>query len=534
MSDEADNKPANDIDRRTLLKLGAGAVLGGVLDSSSASAQQGGPLPQAPGPAYRPERWREGLRYSGVKMQSGPGWKHTSSRASGNGAMDATSRRIVEYVHGFSAADLTPRLQDAFANTMLDSIASLVSGFESEPARICARLARSQRGDFRSTVLGYGIVTTPELAAYANSSMIRHTDFNDHTSDMIGGILAVGEAVHASGTDVMMAIVLAYQVYGALSGAGGSTEGFDAGLYYAPAGAVAAGKLLALNEDQLANALSLALTMHVPVRVNRSGTLSMQKGCATADAARSAVFAALAAREGMTGPAEPFEGRDGLWDKITGPYRQLRLPPAAPTGTGLNNIIKRYPAEAYTLAVLESVIPEVRKWTRVEEIASIHVELNFVGWLEIADPPKWDPRNRETADHSLPYEIARALVDGEIWIDSFGPDKLIDPAVRALMDKITASVNPDYSYHGQVRMTVRTKSGAELVRELGRNNTGISLGSPVTREEIVAKFNRVFAFMKVSDAQRQRAFQQWSHLRDVRDIAEPIGNLARFGSPALL
>jgi 2-methylcitrate dehydratase len=79
---------------------------------------------------------------------------------------------------------------------------------------------------------------------------------------------------------------------------------------------VAAGELLGLNEDQLANALSLALTMHVPLRVNRSGTLSMQKGCATADAARSAVFAALAAREGMTGPAEPFEGRDGLWDKI--------------------------------------------------------------------------------------------------------------------------------------------------------------------------------------------------------------------------
>ena len=57
--------------------------------------------------------------------------------------MDATSRRIVEYVHAFSAADLTPRLQDAFASTMLDTVASLVSGFESEPARICARLARA-------------------------------------------------------------------------------------------------------------------------------------------------------------------------------------------------------------------------------------------------------------------------------------------------------------------------------------------------------------------------------------------------------
>ena len=524
------------LDRRELFKLGAGVgagiVIGGALAGGSAAAQESADRSAAL--AYRPEQWRRELRYSGVEMRTGPGWKHTAQRAAGNGTMDSTTRRIVEYASSLSAADLTATLERAFASTMLDSIASLVSGFESEPARICARLAGANRGDLRSTVLGYGIVTTPELAAYANSSMIRHTDFNDHTSDVIGGILAVGEAVHASGTDVMLAIILAYQIYGALASAGGSTEGFDAGIYYAPAGAVAAGKLLGLNEDQLGNALSLALTLHVPLRVNRSGTLSMQKGCATADAARSAVFAALAAQAGMTAPAEPFEGRDGLWDKITGPYRQLRLPPPPPSGDGLNTIIKRYPAEAYTLAVLETVIPEIRAWTAPSDIAALHVELNFAGWLEIADPPKWDPRNRETADHSLPYEIARALVDGEIWIDSFDSEKLREPAVRTLMDKITASVNPAYSYHGQVRMIVRTASGAERVWEIGRDNTRLSLGSPVTHDEIVAKFNRVFEVMEVADAQRERALEQWSNLRALDDIAEPMRNLARFGRPAPL
>jgi 2-methylcitrate dehydratase len=527
------HEPRNALDRRELLKLGAvmgaGAVVGQALDAASVTAQESSAAAQAP--VYRPERWRERLRYAGVEPRSGPGFVLAGDREAGNSPLDSTSRRIVEYARTFSPADLTPALESAFASTMLDSIASLVSGFESEPARICARLARGTRGELASTVLGYGIVTTPELAAYANSSMIRHTDFNDHTSDMLGGVLAVAEAVHASGTDTMVAIILAYQIYGALSGAGGSIEGFDSGIYYAPAAAVAAGKLLDLNEDQLGNALSLALTQNLPLRVNRVGTLSMQKGCATAAAAREAVFAALAARAGMTAPAEPFEARDGLWDKVTGPYRQLRLPPAPPSGVGLNNIIKRYPAEAYTLAVHQSVIPEVRAWTSVDDIAAIHVELNLVGWLEIADPPKWDPRNRETADHSLPYEIARALIDGEIWLDSFTPEKLAEPRVRELMGKITASANPDYSYHGQVRMTVRTNSGAERVWELGRNNTSLSLGSPVTRDEIVAKLNRVFAFMHVSDAQRERAFEQWSNLRAVNDIATPLATLAKFGRP---
>jgi 2-methylcitrate dehydratase len=526
--------PSGVLDRRELMKLGVGAglVMGQVLSASTAVAQEGGrPTAGPAGAAYRPDRWREEMRYAGVEMATGPGWRNDSERAFGNGPMDGTSRRIVEYAQAFSARDLTPALESAFGNTMLDSIASLVSGFESEPGRICARLARATRGDLAATVLGYGIVTTPELAAYANSSMIRHTDFNDHHSDMLGGILAVGEALHSTGTEVMLAIILAYQINQALTGAGGDISGFDSGIYYAPAVAVAAGKLLGLNQDQLANALSLALTMHVPLRVNRSGTLSMQKGCGTADAVRSAVFAALAARAGMTGPAEPFEGRDGLWDKITGPYRQLRLAPTTPPGVGLNNIIKRSPAEAYTLAAHETIVPEIRAWTKPEDIASIHVELNFVGWLEIADPPKWDPRNRETADHSLPYEIARALLDGEIWLDSFTQEKLMQPAVRALMNKITVSVNPEYSYHGQVRMTVRKQNGAELVREIGKGNTQLSLGTPVTHDEIIAKFNRVFAFMHVADAQRARALEQWANLRAVKDIAEPMKNLAKFGRP---
>ncbi len=84
--------------------------------------------------------------------------------------------KVLQYVNSFSESDLTGPLVDAFHNTMVDSIASLVSGFESEPARICARLARTTRSELQSTVLGYGITTTPELAAYANTSMLRHTD----------------------------------------------------------------------------------------------------------------------------------------------------------------------------------------------------------------------------------------------------------------------------------------------------------------------------------------------------------------------
>jgi len=519
--------------RRDLMKMGAGVVaLTQMLKVPGASAQEAARgSSQDQRSAYRPEAWRHEERYAGVKMETGPGWKNTSNRASGNGPMDNTSRQIVEFVSSFSESNLTEPLVNAFSNTMVDSIASLISGFESEPARICARLARTTQSELKSTVLGYGITTTPELAAYANSSMIRHTDFNDHVSDTMGGVLAIGEALHSTGTQVMIGIILAYQINQALVGSGGNSTGFDAGLYYLPAVAVAVGKLLGLNEDQLANALSLALTLHIPVRVDRSNTLSMQKGCSTAEAVRCAVFSALAAREGMTGPAQPFEGRDGLWDKITGPYRELRLPPSGQPGIALTGGIKRRAAEGYTQAMHEVIIPQVRAWTKVEDIASIHIELTYTGWLEIADPPKWDPRNRETADHSMPYEVARALIDGDVYIDSFSQEKIMDPVVRRLMDRITVSVNPDYPYQGQVRMTVRTKAGGELIRESKNDRGDLNFGSPVTHEEIIAKYNRVCAFMHVADSQRDRALTQWSNLRAVKDIAEPMQTLAKFGRP---
>ena len=380
-----------------------------------------------------------------------------------------TSRRIVEYARAFSAADLTAPLESAFANTMLDSIASLVSGFESEPVRICARLARTTRGDLESTVLGYGIVTTPELAAYANSSMIRHTDFNDHTSDMIGGILAVGEAVHASGTDVMMAIILAYQVYGALSAPAAARKASTRASTTRPPAAVAAGKLLGLNEDQLANALSLALDDA------RAAARQPQRHAVDAEGLRDRRRGAQRRVRG----AGRTRGHDGAGRAVRGTRRAVgqdhgSVSAAAlaarhrRTASALNNIIKRYPAEAYTLAVHQSVIPEVRKWTqrRRHRRDSRRAELRRLardrGSAEVGPA---QPRDRRPQPPLRNRPGARRRRDLDRLLR---PDKLMEPAVRALMDKITASVNPDYSYHGQVRMTVRTKAGAELVREIGK------------------------------------------------------------------
>jgi 2-methylcitrate dehydratase len=502
MKDEQIADPeASALDRRDLMKIGAGAVVT-AMQVPSALAQS---PPAAPASAI-------GTPPEGNTPTGG-------ARSSGNGPMDDTTRRLVSYVHAFSESNLTDRLVSAFDNTMLDSIAALITGLDSEPARICLRMARSTRSDLESTVLGYGVTTSPELAAYANTCMLRHTDFNDHASDMMPGVLAIGEALHASGTHVMIAIILAYQINQAITDASGDYQrrGWDQGLSVGAATALACGKLLGLNEDQLANALSLSIVPSVPMRVSRTGALSMWKGCATAAAVRNAVFSALIAREGMTGPAQPFEGRDGLWQLVTGPFRELRLPPREPGATLASS--KRFPTEGYTQPLMP-VIPEVRAWANVDDIASIQIEMSHLGALEIAEPVKWDPHNRENADHSMPFTVAVALIDGEISHTSFSPKRFLDdPAVRQLMQKITVVENPKFGIR-QSRMTVHKKSGGELVKEAVE-------AKPMSREEIHAKFDRVCAGV-VSNDERDRARVAWSNLRGARDIAGPISTLAAF------
>jgi 2-methylcitrate dehydratase len=511
--DNTDNPRLPALGRRDLMKLGVG-VVATALNAPTAEAQTA--------PAWPPPvRTRAGYRY-------------TANRESSNGPMDDTSRKIVKFVSEFHESKLTGPDIDVLNKIMLDAMASLVAGFEEPSVRLCARLAQQvQPVDLKCTVLGYGIPTSPELAAFANSAMLRHCDFNDlgpggHVSDLIPAALALGEALHSTGLQVLTAVAIGYELR-AVNGSGGEA---------ACAGMTAA-KLMGLNEDRLANALTLALTPHVTLNKG-VGAMSMWKGLRSAEPVKCGVWGAMMAREGITGPPQPFEGRGGLWSR-NGRGQEFTLPASADGRLAIHRMgFKRYPAEGSSQATLD-LIPEMRAWTKVEEIESIHHQLGGLG--EIADAPKWDPRNRETADHSMPYMLARALMDGEIYLDSFTEAKYRDPAVLALMARISMSQGPGFRGNAPARTTIRKKNGEEKSWDTqgGRRVApeGELLSKPtathrLTMEEIVAKFNRACAYKHVADAQRDQARAMWSNLRAVKDIGDAMRTLARFGNPKAL
>jgi 2-methylcitrate dehydratase len=504
------------------MKIGAGVVMTS-LHAPQASAQEGG--------AGRPRP----ARPVGVRLRQGAGFKYTANRLSGNGPMDETSRQIVSFVKSFSESQLTEASIAGLNKLLVDTTCALVSGFHSEPGRICARLARLYpAGELKSTIAGYGITTVPEMAAYANCFMVRDADYNDgdpprggHASVIIPGALAIGEALHSTGPQVLAAIAIGYEFLRAARSSRPSGERPAVDLGWADAAectatALACAKLLGLNEDRLANALSLALASQLSLGKG-DGTQSHFKAGHSALAVRHGVSAALMAREGITAPNAPFEGREGLFDTVTGPL-DLRLPAVAGELAVDNFRVKRYPVEGNAQAMLHQAIPPIRKWTTVGEIASINIEITDLG--EIASPECWDPSNRETADHSLPYLVAVALTDGEVYLDAFTPKRYLhDAALRQLIAKITCEANPDLvGTQGRCRWTVRKKTGEVMTHVVEKE-------IPIAYQDVLAKFDRVCAYMKVPDDQRDRAKATWSNLRAVKDIAEPTAALGRFGPP---
>lgn len=504
MKEDVGRPRASALGRRDLLMLGAG-VVGTALTAQRVNAQA-----PAPGSTRKP----------GIpRVQTRSGYKTPLGRLGNNGPMDDTSRKIVRFVTDFNESKLTEPIVKAFNRTMIDSMASIVSGFDEEPVRIAARVAQDAvpgPGKMKSTVFGYGITTTPELAAFANGVQVRMTDFNDnpHTSNIIPGILAVGEALHSTGAQVMTAIVIGYEV-----------SRVGAGESIAPA--VAAGKLMGLDEDRLANALTIALTPHVALNKGE-GALPMWKGVRSAEATKCGIWAAILARAGMTGPAQPFEGPGALWARNG--RRDIKLPFEEKMAIE-TNWFKARPAEASSQGTL-TLIPEMRAWTKPEEIASIQYEMNDLG--EISDAPKFDPRNRETADHSMPFILARALLDGDVYMNSFTDQaKLNDPAARALMDKMTFGQVEGWSGLGPARITIRKANGESRTWDTYKGVRQLTLKDypHMTDDEVTAKFNRACAYIKMENAQRDRIRTVWGNLRSVRDIGEAIQTVAKFGQP---
>ena len=413
------------------------------------------------------------------------------------------------------------RLLDAFA---------CAAGALAEPApEIARRVASRTRGEPGGALFGGGRASA-DWAAFANGVHIRYLDCNDtylslepaHPSDNWAAVMAAGEAVGASGSDWIVAAAVAYEIQCRLCDAASiRARGWDHVTYGQLSSSLAAAKLFGLDHDRAVHALGIAGTTSAALRLTRAGELSMWKGCAFANAARDGVFAAMLAAEGMTGPSPLFEGEMGFWEQVSGPFPLEKLGgPNAEDWMLPKTSIKFVPAEYHSQSAIAAAFelrPEIGDPSRIRaiEIATFRAAVEIIG----KDPEKWRPKTRETADHSLPYCTAVALVDGAITADQFSEARLNDPALLDLVSRTTVVEDPDLTagYPSGIpnRVTVRLDDGRELVREIAHPPGHDK--NPLTDAQLRAKFDGLV----VPELGAERADAIWGRLSKLETDPTP-------------
>ncbi|MFQ5803729.1 MAG: MmgE/PrpD family protein [Candidatus Methylomirabilales bacterium] len=368
--------------------------------------------------------------------------------------MDRLVDKLTSYALDLSYDDLP---QDVVARTkhiILDSVGCALGAAPSPPATIARTMAAEVSSASPATVMVGGQKTSPDLAAFANGIMIRYLDYNDtytskgtcHPSDMLAPTLAAVDSVRGGGKATILGMVLGYEILCGLTDSGAMERGcgWDQATYGILSASVVAAKLLGLNQEQMRHAISLAVSSHLSVEQIRRGQISHWKGCAVANASRNALFCAILAAKGMTGPNDIFEGPGGYFNATGGPFE---MPPFGGRGGPFRIMtarVKPFPSGYFSQSAIEAVLELRSKIRSVEAIKEVRVQTFPSGYYAMgSDESRWKPDTRESADHSLPFVMAMALIEGGLAISHYDQEYYKKPETRALMGRIKISVGEE-------------------------------------------------------------------------------------------
>ncbi len=336
--------------------------------------------------------------------------------------------------------------------------------------------------------------------------MLRYLDFNDgytgkeggHPSDSIAALLSSAEVAGADGRQLILATVLAYEVFCRLADAVALRSlGFDHVTIGGIASVVGAARLLGLAEPQIAQAINLTAAANIALYQTRIGNVSMWKGCAYANASRNAVFAAQLAARGMTGPSPLFEGKGGFFQAVSRqPFELAQFGGDGQPFKIMQCSIKRFPLGQYSQSVAQAAVQARSLVSDIGEVSEIHVRTLQPALNIMADDPgKWRPQNRETADHSMPYTAAVALMYGSVEGKHFGEEYLRNAALLDLVSRVKCSASEEANRRAPEAMLC----DLDLVLRSGeRKSTRVEYHrghwrNPMSDDEVAGKFRSLAA-----------------------------------------
>jgi 2-methylcitrate dehydratase PrpD len=387
----------------------------------------------------------------------------------------AISQPIAAYFAALTYDDLPAATVHATRRALLDALGVMLGatglGEDSTPYRIHA-----MAGAGAARLLGTDARTSPALAALANGALAHTLDFGDTfdagpahpNAALVPALLALADAdpqidvatfltAMTAGSDLACRLSIA------------PPRAYEDGGWYPPplvnliATAAACARLIGLDADGIRDAMGLALVQgSFPSEIKYDGGSPM-RGVREGFVARAAVEAALLARSGARAFAEPLEGKAGFFAVYGGgPPRESLTAELGKYFLGDQVSFKPWPACRGTHPYIEAALT-LREGLDLDEIVSIEAETGPIQEMLIRpQPAKAAPARAIEAKFSIPYTVAAALIDGEVTLATFLPQRLEDQATRDLAIKVVERRNPDWgrAEAASGSLTLRLRDGS--------------------------------------------------------------------------
>ncbi len=446
------------------------------------------------------------------------------------------AEEMAEFVTEATFRDISTEALEQLKIRTLDALGCAIGAYGENTPNLVRKVETLFGGHGYCTLIGGGR-TSPDRAAFVNGAFVRYLDFNDsflapgetcHPSDNVAPVLAASEFADSSGENYLVSLALAYQVQCRLSEvAPVRSKGFDHTTQGAYAVAAGVSKALGLNKSATANALAISGAALNALRVTRTGKLSNWKGLAYPFVSLAATHAAFLAKEGITGPLEVFEGNKGFMDSISGRFaidwkkEDLELVK--------RTILKKYNSEVHSQSAVECLLGLKSRYSlQADQIKKIEVKIFDVAYKIIGggeEGEKMSVSTKEEADHSLPYILAVALIDGEVTPAQYRKERIVANDVQTLLRKIR--ISPDVELSSKFpnampcEITVELNDG-KVVEEKVDDYEGF-LTRPMGWGLAIKKFERLSASIRPERSRKiVNIVRNLEHLR-IRELTKELG-----------
>ena len=446
---------------------------------------------------------------------------------------------LAKYAARASYADLSGESRRQLPVHILDSLGCCIAALGAGPVVACREQVAEFGGTGPCELIGGG-KANPVYAAFWHTALVRYVDFMDnflaptetcHTADNFGPVLTAAEHADGSGRDLMLGVAMAYTVQSRfVDHANFMSRGFDHTAQLAFSLGAACGRLLGLSEEQIGHAIAMAASSDASFAVIRAKPLSQWKGLASSQSALGSMHTLFLARRGVEGPLRVLEGPNGIDNLL---HLQVRIDWDKEGYEGVvGSTIKKYNAMIHTQSAVHCMV-ELVKRNKIDASQVVSIESDvFQLAYDFAGGGLYGVdrfiRTKEQADHSLPYLLAVALLDGDVMPAQFKPDRINSSDVQDLLKKV--SVRPNHEFTDEyprkmlARITVRLKDGQTIEHEV-EDYPGLAT-RPFTWEDSVEKFDKLVS-TRIDEGLRREIKDAVSSIENiqVKDLMKLLGQV---------